>query len=149
MALSARRRDVPSPCSHRAERARSISQVLACARSPARASRVTSRQRLELLPRTDSFVDREWGYRTSNYFSADLNFRLSERPCLADGVLRPSALVTACHRHRLRFSSCTSYGLRHSCMLIVTPSTSRPPLPPWTGETRRGSRDDLAGTLQV
>src|SRR6266702_3034887 len=26
---------------------------------------------LELLPPADSFVDREWGYATSNYFAAD------------------------------------------------------------------------------
>ncbi len=58
---------------------------------------------LELLPPADSFVDREWGYATSNYFAADYDLGFP------DGHASPTAttdlvdLVKACHRRGTRF----------------------------------------------
>ena len=58
---------------------------------------------LELLPIADSFVEREWGYATSNYFAPDYDLGFPE------GHASPTAsgdlvnLVTACHEHGIRF----------------------------------------------
>src|SRR3954454_3141125 len=58
---------------------------------------------LELLPIADSFVDREWGYATSNYFAADYDLGFP------DGNSSPTAsvdlveLVKACHNNKIRF----------------------------------------------
>ena len=58
---------------------------------------------LELLPIADSFVDREWGYATSNYFAPDYDLGFPE------GHASPTAsgdlvnLVTACHERGVRF----------------------------------------------
>jgi pullulanase len=58
---------------------------------------------LELLPPADSWVFREWGYATSNYFAADfdLGFPISHAsPTATTDLVR---LVQACHRHGIRF----------------------------------------------
>jgi hypothetical protein len=58
---------------------------------------------LELLPIADSFVDREWGYATSNYFAPDFDLGLPV------GNVSPTAnrdlqqLVDACHEQGIRF----------------------------------------------
>lgn len=58
---------------------------------------------LELLPVADSFVDREWGYATSNYFAPDYDLGFPK------GHLSPTAnadlaeLVRLCHQQGLRF----------------------------------------------
>lgn len=58
---------------------------------------------LELLPIADSFVEREWGYATSNYFAPDYDLGFPE------GHASPTAsgnlvnLVTACHERGVRF----------------------------------------------
>ena len=58
---------------------------------------------LEPLPPADSFVDREWGYATSNYFAADFDLGFP------DGHSSPTAssdfarLIRSCHRHGIRF----------------------------------------------
>ena len=58
---------------------------------------------LELLPLADSFVDREWGYATSNYFAPDhdLGFPKGHSSPTANADL--SALVNACHDAGIRF----------------------------------------------
>jgi pullulanase len=58
---------------------------------------------LELLPPADSFVDREWGYATSNYLAPDydLGFPSGHASPTANGDL--IALVTLCHAHGIRF----------------------------------------------
>jgi pullulanase len=58
---------------------------------------------LELLPIADSFVDREWGYATSNYFAPDydLGFPKGHTSPTASGDL--VNLVTACHDRGIRF----------------------------------------------
>jgi pullulanase len=58
---------------------------------------------LELLPPADSFVDREWGYATSNYFAPDFDLGFPK------GHSEPTAnqdlidLVSACHGKKIRF----------------------------------------------
>ena len=58
---------------------------------------------LELLPPADSFVDREWGYATSNYFAPDhdLGFPLGAAAPAPNADL--VALVNACHARGIRF----------------------------------------------
>ncbi len=58
---------------------------------------------LELLPIADSFVDREWGYATSNYLAPDydLGFPKGHTSPMANTYL--IALVNACHVQRIRF----------------------------------------------
>lgn len=58
---------------------------------------------LELLPPADSFVDREWGYATSNYFAPDYDLgfpRYHASPTAAQDL---AALVRLCHAHGMRF----------------------------------------------
>lgn len=58
---------------------------------------------LELLPITDSFVEREWGYAPSNYFAPDFDLGFP------DGNESPTAtadlveLIQACHQRGMRF----------------------------------------------
>jgi 1,4-alpha-glucan branching enzyme len=58
---------------------------------------------LELLPPADSFVDREWGYATSNYFAADhdLGFRCGHLSPTPSTDL--AQLIKLCHQHGVRF----------------------------------------------
>lgn len=58
---------------------------------------------LELLPIADSFVEREWGYATSNYFAPDhdLGFPTGHSSPTANTDL--IALVNACHKLGIRF----------------------------------------------
>jgi pullulanase len=58
---------------------------------------------LELLPPADSFVEREWGYATSNYFAPDhdLGFPVGHSSPTPNSDL--VALVTACHARGIRF----------------------------------------------
>jgi 1,4-alpha-glucan branching enzyme len=57
---------------------------------------------LELLPVADSFVEREWGYATSNYFAPDhdLGFPVGNSSPTPQADLR--ALVDACHARSIR-----------------------------------------------
>jgi 1,4-alpha-glucan branching enzyme len=58
---------------------------------------------LELLPPADSYVDREWGYATSNYFAADFDLGLSKgnsSPTASTDLVR---LIKTCHNHGIRF----------------------------------------------
>lgn len=58
---------------------------------------------LELLPLADSFVSREWGYATSNYFAPDYD------PGFPEGNSSPTAnadlvnLINLCHARGIRF----------------------------------------------
>jgi 1,4-alpha-glucan branching enzyme len=58
---------------------------------------------LELLPPADSFVEREWGYATSNYFAPDhdLGFPRGHSHPTPNADLR--ALIAACHARGIRF----------------------------------------------
>lgn len=58
---------------------------------------------LELLPIADSFVNREWGYATSNYFAPDhdLGFPAGNTSPTANTDL--INLINTCHEHGIRF----------------------------------------------
>jgi pullulanase len=58
---------------------------------------------LELLPLADSFVDREWGYATSNYFAPDYDLGFAKGHSSPTATADLSALVTACHHAGIRF----------------------------------------------
>ncbi len=58
---------------------------------------------LELLPPADSFVDREWGYATSNYFAADYDLGFPATHASPTATADLAALIKACHRGGIRF----------------------------------------------
>ena len=58
---------------------------------------------LELLPIADSYVDREWGYATSNYFTPDYDLGFPEDNTSPTSNTDLAALVAACHEHDIRF----------------------------------------------
>lgn len=109
---------------------------------------------LELLPVTDSFVDREWGYAPSNYFAPDhdLGFPKGRVSPTANADL--SALVTACHDAGIRFiiDVVMAFGTRAPLENInfddfhIDPERS--PGDPETQQSGgQGRRDAFGGTL--
>lgn len=58
---------------------------------------------LELLPVADSFVDREWGYATSNYFAPDHDLGFPDGHSSPTANTDLIALVAACHARGIRF----------------------------------------------
>ncbi len=57
---------------------------------------------LELLPPADSFVDREWGYATSNYFSPDYDLGFPKGNSWPIALTGFFDLVVACHKQGIR-----------------------------------------------
>jgi pullulanase len=101
---------------------------------------------LELLPPADSFVDREWGYATSNYFAADFDLGFPKGHASPTASADLAALVTACHRHRLRFFTdvvmafATRYTYRYINFLHFHVHRG-------TGDPEEDARDDFGGDL--
>ena len=101
---------------------------------------------LELLPPADSFVDREWGYATSNYFAADFDLGFPRGHVSPTASSDLASLVTACHRHRLRFFAdvvmafATRYTYRYSNFLDFHVHRG-------TGDPEEDARDDFGGDL--
>jgi glycosidase len=58
---------------------------------------------LELLPPADSWVDREWGYATSNYFAADFDLGFPKWHASPTASSDLAALVKSCHLAGVRF----------------------------------------------
>jgi pullulanase len=58
---------------------------------------------LELLPPADSFVDREWGYATSNYFAADYDLGFPKGHASPTASTDLANLIKTCHQHEIRF----------------------------------------------
>jgi pullulanase len=58
---------------------------------------------LELLPPADSFVDREWGYATSNYFAADYDLGFPRGHLSSTASTDLCHLIKICHKHGVRF----------------------------------------------
>lgn len=58
---------------------------------------------LELLPPADSFVDREWGYATSNYFAADHDLGFPQGHTSPTATSDLADLIRTCHQHGIRF----------------------------------------------
>jgi pullulanase len=101
---------------------------------------------LELLPPADSFVDREWGYATSNYFAADFDLGFPKGHASPTATADLAALVTACHRHGLRFFAdvvmafATRYTYRYVNFLDFHVHRG-------TGDPEEDARDDFGGDL--
>ena len=101
---------------------------------------------LELLPPADSFVDREWGYATSNYFAADFDLGFPKGHASPTASADLAALVTACHQHRLRFfvdvvmAFATRYAYRYVNFLDFHVHRG-------TGDPEEDARDDFGGDL--
>lgn len=57
---------------------------------------------LELLPPADSFVDREWGYATSNYFAPDFDLGFPSANTSPTPNVDLANLVNLCHGHGIR-----------------------------------------------
>ena len=58
---------------------------------------------LELLPPADSWVSREWGYATSNYFAADHDLGFPHGHESPTPTTDLADLVATCHLHGIRF----------------------------------------------
>jgi pullulanase len=58
---------------------------------------------LELLPPADSFVDREWGYATSNYFAPDYDLGFPKGHLSPTAAQDLAALIQVCHQNGIRF----------------------------------------------
>lgn len=58
---------------------------------------------LELLPPADSFVNREWGYATSNYLAPDYDLGFPEGNTSPTANLDLTVLVSLCHARGIRF----------------------------------------------
>ena len=101
---------------------------------------------LELLPPADSFVNREWGYATSNYFAADFDLGFPRGHASPTASSDLAALVTACHRHHLRFFTdvvmafATRYAYRYINFLDFHVHRG-------TGDPEEDARDDFGGDL--
>ena len=58
---------------------------------------------LELLPPADSYVEREWGYATSNYLAADYDLGFSEDYSWPAATTELVELICLCHKKGMRF----------------------------------------------
>jgi len=58
---------------------------------------------LELLPPADSFVKREWGYATSNYFAPDFDLGFPEGDSWPTANSDLVSLIRLCHQQGIRF----------------------------------------------
>ncbi len=69
---------------------------------------------LELLPPADSFVEREWGYATSNYFAPDHDLGFPQGHSLPTPNSDLRKLIAACHARGIRFiaDSVMAFGTR-------------------------------------
>ncbi|HWQ18821.1 MAG TPA: alpha-amylase family glycosyl hydrolase [Methanotrichaceae archaeon] len=72
---------------------------------------------LELLPPADSWVDREWGYGTSNYLAADFDLGLPSGNSWSTATTDLSNLIKTCHRKGIRFLADMAMGFACHCPL--------------------------------
>ena len=109
---------------------------------------------LELLPIADSFVEREWGYATSNFFAPDFDLGFPVGNASPTSNIDLVELVTACHQHNIRFfiDVVMAFGT-HAPMenvnfpeFHIDPKTS-PGDPESQQSGNQGRRDGFGGTL--
>lgn len=72
---------------------------------------------LELLPPADSWVDRQWGYATSNYFAADYDLGSPFGHSWSTATTDLTTLVRACHARGIRFFADMAMGFANHCPL--------------------------------
>jgi pullulanase len=101
---------------------------------------------LELLPPADSFVDREWGYATSNYFAADFDLGFPKGHASPTASADLTALVAACHRHGIRFFAdvVMAFATRYTYRYVNFPDFH---VHRGTGDPEEDARDDFGGDL--
>ena len=109
---------------------------------------------LELLPAADSFVEREWGYATSNYFAPDhdLGFPIGNSSPTPHADLR--ALIDVCHTRGLRFIAdmVMAFGTRAAMEAVNFPEFHIDPRvtpddPDAQQSTGQGIRNGFGGQL--
>src|SRR5207253_3939881 len=109
---------------------------------------------LELLPPADSFVNREWGYATSNYFAPDYDLGLpkgNSSPTANTDLVR---LVTLCHERGIRFiiDVVMAFGTRCPMENVNFPdfhinAQAEPNDPDANQSGNQGQRADFGGKL--
>lgn len=109
---------------------------------------------LELLPPADSFVEREWGYATSNYFAPDhdLGFPEGHSSPTPHGDL--AGLIAACHARGIRFIAdmVMAFGTRAATENVNFPDfhidpRATPDDPDARQSSGQGIRDAFGGQL--
>ncbi|HEX2282067.1 MAG TPA: alpha-amylase family glycosyl hydrolase, partial [Thermomicrobiales bacterium] len=101
---------------------------------------------LELLPPADSFVDREWGYATSNYFAADFDLGFPRYHASPTATADLATLVRTCHQRGVRFFAdvvmafATQYSYQNINFLDFHVHRG-------TGDPEEDGRDDFGGDL--
>lgn len=70
---------------------------------------------IELLPPADSFIDREWGYATSNYFAPDFNLGYPKYYSYPEPLFALGKLIKTCHKKGIRFFSDMVTGFANQC----------------------------------
>jgi pullulanase len=109
---------------------------------------------LELLPLADSFVDREWGYATSNYFAPDFDLGFpwgNSSPTSNTDLIE---LISACHGLGIRFiiDVVMAFGTRAALENVnfddfhIDPELT-PSDPDTQQSTGQGTRDGFGGRL--
>ena len=107
-----------------------------------------------MLPPADSFVDREWGYATSNYFAPDYDLGLPDHNASPTPNVDLANLVNACHEHGIRFFAdvVMAFGTRAALENInfhefhIDPD-AEPTSPDAQQSGGQGRRDGFGGTL--
>jgi 1,4-alpha-glucan branching enzyme len=109
---------------------------------------------VELLPLADSFVEREWGYATSNYFAPDHDLGSpsgNSSPTPNTDLIK---LITACHELGIRFiiDVVMAFGTRAALENANFPEFHiDPQLPPHDPDTQQssgqGTRNGFGGRL--
>ena len=109
---------------------------------------------LELLPVADSFVEREWGYATSNYFAPDFDLGFPSGNSSPTSNTDLIELIDACHDVGIRFiiDVVMAFGTRASLENVnfddfhVDPGLT-PNDPDTQQSTGQGTRDGFGGRL--
>lgn len=109
---------------------------------------------LELLPLADSFVDREWGYATSNYFAPDYDLGFPDGNSSPTSNIDLVHLVNRCHERGIRFiiDVVMAFGTRAAMENINFPdfhidAASHPDDPDANQSGGQGRRMDFGGKL--
>jgi glycosidase len=101
---------------------------------------------VELLPPADSYVKREWGYATSNYFAPDYDLGFPEGDLSPTALRDLGALVRALHARNIRlfYDAVMAFATGSSIQLInyLDFFVLR-----GTGDPEEDNRQDFGGTL--
>jgi 1,4-alpha-glucan branching enzyme len=98
------------------------------------------------LPPADSFVDRAWGYATSNSFAPNDDLGFPQRHASPTASSDFAALVKACHRNGIRVFSdvVMAFATRWSDETINYLGSH---VRRGTGDPEEGDRQDFGGAL--